>query len=92
MASKKKAAARGPGRPPGSPTTRIEVRGALTRCPRCGSTERGAYLNGTVQEIAGHTGGEPFTHIVRRRCRCSNCGQLRIDRTYENRVPGGKDD
>jgi len=31
--------------------------------------------------------GQPFTHIVRRRMKCLDCGQFREDRACENR-PG----
>jgi len=56
-----------------------------SRCPACGSTNRGPYV-GTclVQDYEGHTAdGRPYNRIVRRRCHCADCGQLRIDRSYE---------
>ena len=57
-----------------------------SRCPRCGSTRRSEYWGKTVQEYAGiDPEGRPYTHIIRRRCRCLDCGQVRIDKTYENR-------
>ena len=27
-------------------------------------------------------GGTPYTAIIRRRCRCLDCGQVRIDKEY----------
>lgn len=75
------------GRPRGSrnqPANQTD--GQLTRCAKCGSTEREPYQWKQEQEFAGTDGGgQPYTHIVRRRTRCAACGQMRIDRTFENR-------
>ncbi len=74
------------GRPSGAKTTRLEVEAKLTRCPICRSTDRGPYLSKMEQFFRGtDPAGNPYTHIVRRRCQCSKCGQMRIDRAYENR-------
>lgn len=77
-----------PGRPKGKSTEPApEVEASATRCPRCQSTVRGAYLS--YREL--HAGGvdsrtrKKFTHTVWRRTRCE-CGQLRTDRLRENRV------
>ena len=52
--AKKKAAARKPGRPRGAKTKRRPtVDGARTKCPRCGSTERGNYANRREVAYAG---------------------------------------
>ena len=78
------------GRPKGSPNTQVIADVEPSRCPNpdCGSTERGPYLGSpNVQEFAGEINGQPYTHIVRRRCRCAACDQIRIDRTFENRTP-----
>ena len=56
-----------------------------SRCKRCGSTRRGDYYGKTEQAFRGEHNGQPFTHIVRRRTKCLDCGQVRIDRAYENR-------
>lgn len=67
------------------PVTTVEE----SRCPRpeCQSTRRGSYYGTTEQEHRGlDDDGKPYTHIVRRRTKCLDCGQGRIDRTYENRA------
>lgn len=74
------------GRPAGAPNIKTEVDVEPSRCKKCGSTERTAYFGvPEVQEFDGLHEGEPYTHIVRRRCRCKRCEQVRIDRHYENR-------
>lgn len=76
-----------PGRPAGSPSTTDIAQGELTRCPKCGSTDRGRYTSRTEQAFNGaDPKGQPFTHLVWRRCRCYACGQHRIDKLYENRA------
>jgi hypothetical protein len=75
------------GRPPGS---RNQPRPVVTvdasRCPKCGSTERGPYTRNHETPLAGLTrDGKPATHLVRRWTKCLSCGQARIDRSYENR-------
>ncbi len=55
-----------------------------SRCPSCNSTERGHYFGRTVQEHKGIDDGKPYDRIVRRRTKCAQCGQIRIDRTYES--------
>lgn len=63
-----------------TPTTEVEA----SRCRACGSTNRTGYHHVTVQEYAGVTGdGRPYTSIVRRRTECLDCGQTRIDRSFE---------
>lgn len=76
----------------GSPNKPVlHAAASLTRCPACGSTERAPYSAAPHEQASrGLTpDGEPFTHIIRRRTSCLNCGQCRIDRAYENRL-GGK--
>jgi hypothetical protein len=56
-----------------------------SRCRKCQSTLRSCYSNTKRQTISGI---EPGTHlhytaVVWRTCRCGNCGQARVDRTYE---------
>lgn len=74
------------GRPAGARNVEETVDVFASRCPKCGSTEREGYESKTVQPYATIHRGVEYSHIVRRRCRCSNCGQTRIDRTYENVV------
>lgn len=76
-----------PGRPPGRTNDAVlQTTAAISRCPKCGSTERVPYYNRRERAIAGVTPeGHPYTHVVWRRTRCENCGQVRDDRTYEQR-------
>lgn len=70
------------GRPQGSPNVKDQTVSKPSRCirPGCGCTER-VVLQTTTQEYAGLDGdGRPYTHIIRRRVRCTACGQVRIDR------------
>jgi len=77
---------RGPGRPKGSTNADADVITVEpSRCRRCGSTRRSDYYGKTEQAFRGEHNGQPFTHIVRRRTKCLDCGQLRVDRAYENR-------
>jgi len=74
-------------RTPGSKNIKEVVPVEPSRCPDCGSTDRTGYVNTDAQEHPGTTAdGEPYTHIVRRRTICKNCGRHRIDRSYENRT------
>lgn len=60
----------------------------VSRCPKCGSTERTAYHGISETPISGTDDvGNPITHIVRKRTQCIRCGQARIDRVFENRPP-----
>lgn len=59
----------------------------LSRCRRCGSTEREPYHGTREVKVAGvdpHS-GKPYTHVVWRRTRCKHCGQMRMDRSLEQR-------
>ncbi len=83
----------GPGRPKGATNTPTDVVPVVkSRCAKCDSTNRGEYWGRTVQQFAGTApDGKPYTHIVRRKCKCltEGCGQIRIDKTYENRPSSG---
>jgi hypothetical protein len=72
------------GRPLGSKNLVVdEVRLELTRCKKCGSANRGKYLNRRVHLWSGKdANGRPYTRIVRRRTKCLDCGQLRDDTEY----------
>ncbi len=72
------------GRPAGSPNVDTVIDVPASRCPICQSTRRSEYEGRMVQPYAGMQNGSPYTHIVRRRTRCLDCGQVRIDRTFEN--------
>lgn len=75
------------GRPRGSKNKPLDhAEGHLTRCPKCECTSRTAYTSKVEQAFAGtDEHGHPYTHIIRRRTSCTDCGQHRIDRFYENR-------
>lgn len=71
------------GRPKGSKTESIRVGVVAIRCPKCGSSERGAYCGAVVRKkISGTFNGEPYNEIVSRRARCK-CGQVRIEKSFE---------
>lgn len=55
----------------------------LSRCVKCGSTDRDEYTNTTTQNYPGIRDGRPYTSIVRRNTKCKTCGQARVDRVYE---------
>jgi hypothetical protein len=51
--------------------------------PNCDPSRRREYWGRMVQKCPGlRTDGTPYTEIVRRRCRCIDCGQVRIDKEY----------
>lgn len=87
MAKKKPAPAptKPAGRPAGKPNHPLAQADAVpSRCPKCGSTERGPYISKTEQDV---TGVDPaYTHVIWRRTKCLACGQHRSDRSYENRT------
>lgn len=75
------------GRPAGSQSKeRSFARVDPSRCRACDSTERRPYIGSPIVcEFAGEFAGKSYTHVVRRRTACKNCGQHRIDVFYENR-------
>ncbi len=77
-----------PGRPPESKTTKATADVHLSRCPNCQSTERTEYTNPNEQFYPHTHEGKTYTHIIKRRTTCKNCGQARIDRARGNRVVG----
>jgi hypothetical protein len=57
--------------------------GAKEACPKCGSPCRSEYWGRVVQKCPGlRADGTPYSSIIRRRCRCLDCGQVRIDKEY----------
>lgn len=75
------------GRPVGSKTQKVIAEAHVSRCAKCGSTDRTAYSNTKVYPFPGtDREGHPYTHVVRRTTRCKACGQARIDRSVENRT------
>jgi hypothetical protein len=79
---KRKKEKRPRGRPKGSKTESIRVGYPAIRCPKCGSSERGAYLSTRRVKASGTFNGEPYNEVVSRRAKC-RCGQVRIERSYE---------
>lgn len=78
------------GRPTGTLTAERDVVDVIpSRCHRCGSTERTHYHD--VKRIIGNgtdPEGKPYTAVILRPTKClnPNCGQHRIDRTWEYSV------
>jgi hypothetical protein len=75
------------GRPPGRKTASrpvAEVR--LSRCPRCGSTDRIVYgQEGHTLRIDGQgvdADGLPYSAVLLSPTRCRGCNQARFDRRY----------
>ena len=54
-----------------------------SHCPKCGSAQRSEYWGKMVQRCAGLCADStPYAAIIRHRCRCLDCGQVRIDKEY----------
>jgi hypothetical protein len=65
-----------------------------SHCPKCGSSRRSEYWGRMVQKCPGlRADGTPYSSIIapspkhccegdRRRCRCLDCAQVRIDKEY----------
>ena len=65
--------------------THAEIK--LSRCGKCNSTDHTPYNN--VREMPGDgktSDGQPYNFIVWRRTSCRQCGQTRIDRSFEYRL------
>lgn len=80
---KKKAAA---GRPLGSKTERYDTQLATpSHCKKCNSTNRLPYFGTPIRTKARglKKDGSPYNVIVRRRTRCKDCNQLRLDFSQE---------
>jgi hypothetical protein len=75
MASRK--IKRRPGRPKGSKTAPpLVVVEVPAKCPRCGSVEREVEHTISDRPISGSDSlGRPFTHVIHKRVRCTNCSQ-----------------
>jgi len=56
---------------------------AVSRCP-CGSMRRAPYSNVQTLDYAGETrDGVAYSQVVWRRTRCLDCGQVRVDKSFE---------
>lgn len=73
------------GRPKGAKTVdKPESVAGLTRCRACNSTERERYTNPrSVASCGIDPDGKPYNRITWRNTRCKNCGQVRVDKFYE---------
>jgi hypothetical protein len=60
-----------------------------SRCKKCGSTRRADYHHTHTVDGGGEFHGQPFSRVVFRRTACLDCGQARVDRTYELVAGGG---
>jgi hypothetical protein len=57
---------------------------ATSTCPTCGSSKRTAYNNSTYQELSGvDHAGNTYTGVWWRYCRCEDCGQNRVDKSFD---------
>ena len=73
--AKEKTTTKKPGRPKGSKNQdNPVVDKVLPKCEKCGSTDRGPYFRTSTQFTVSHK-------ITRQWCKCSQCGQVRIERT-----------
>lgn len=72
-------------RPKGSKTQNIPVinRPEPIHCPVCGSIEKEGALQTITYPYAGIVNGREYTKVIRRRIRCADCGQIRIERSCE---------
>jgi len=72
-----------PGRPNGSKNAVDVAVVQRSHCPKCGSGRRSEYWRRVVSKCSGiRVDGTPYAAIIRRRCRCLDCGQVRIDKEY----------
>ncbi len=71
------------GRPVGSKNVATVVNVKPANCPNCQSTKRTLTGSQTVQEFEGTIGNEPYNRIVRSRAICDDCGQTRIEQSFE---------
>lgn len=74
------------GRPVGSKNRDYQESVALPSvCKQCNSTERETLGNPQEVESCGtRPDGTEYNTVINRRVRCTQCGQHRIEKTYEN--------
>lgn len=80
---------RGAGRPTGAKTQEHTVVDVLpAACFRCGSTKRTPYTSTETIDTHGERNGQHYNLVTLRRTSCQDCGQHRIERSFEYRPPG----
>jgi hypothetical protein len=79
------------GRPAGSKNVQHVVDVQPGQCPACGSTRKEYTGSKNEQEFEGQVNGQAYNLIIRRRCVCSDCGQTRIERTFEFAPPAARE-
>ena len=74
-----------PGRPEGSKTQDLPTSEVVKSvCKSCGSTKREKYFGTPIEfDISGERNGRPYNKLIRKRTRCADCGQQRLDSFYE---------
>lgn len=76
------------GRPQGAGNVKTIQSVQTPACPVCGKTDRERYrLLSAVQHGGFTANGREYSHVVNRRTKCKACGEPRIDRFFENRMP-----
>lgn len=76
------------GRPKGASNIEFGVVVVVPQCPVCKSSARERYRLVSYTKHGGITSsGYEYSHTVKRRTRCTNCGKRRIDTFLENAVP-----
>ncbi len=78
---------RKPGRPKGSTNREYETAEVVvSRCLKCGSTNRLRYGEMGEPRVVKHNGvhdGVAYARVVWRKTKCIDCGQHRIDKSWE---------
>ena len=72
------------GRPTGSVTTSDSIVVVPIKCKMCGSSQRSRYTNCRTLKVSGVLKGFSFRSVTLRRCKCTKCGQTRIERHLNN--------
>jgi len=84
MAKKKTAQKKKRGRPPGAKTLDRDVVDVVVSKCKCGSTKRTPYCQSPKRlPRKRDPHGNPCNEVVLRHTKCLDCGQARIDRSYE---------
>jgi len=71
-------------RKPEAADKQVEV-ATVTHCRKCGSTNRAPYHNTVTHSIRGSHADREYDTILYRRTKCSDCGQVRVDKSHELR-------